>query len=151
MKRESSLSFLDGCSVIGLLCASAGVRRIPAVTWPIEAAVEALESRVPARAAVRRPLEQLGRVSEGVSQAMPGVRSCVRTLVRSGNARPTGRGWMAGYEVEGAWLDEHARLLGALSREEQKAFDQAGQRLAAWLRMLSKNEAASSEPASATT
>ena len=133
-------------SLIGLLCAFAGVKRLPVQGWALEVGLDVLGRHASAdESAVGRALSRWPRGAGGVVPRYLGLQKLLQELVRSGHLQPEGRGWDAGYAPAEGWIAAHTGLVTALSRTERGALTKAAQALNAALTTWSKN-AVASEP-----
>lgn len=141
---------LSPSTLIGLLCASGQILRLPSGAWAIEAALEVLARR-------SRPMTSVGRAilrwpygRDPMGTTFSGVRRVVRDLERSGHLVPSGYGWEAGYVPTANFVAAHAQLLASLETSDRRALSAAAHRLVAILRTWSKNAVAPGPCGSAT-
>jgi hypothetical protein len=127
-------------TLLGLLCAS-GANRLPARSWPVEAALHHVRATAPRDGSVGRALTRwpLERSTEGPRLA--GLASVIRELAATGALVPSGSGWEAGYLVSEEWRDSHSPLLASLPSADRRALAQAAHRLTARVRTFSNKAA----------
>lgn len=133
--------------LVGLLCASAELGRLPAVPWPLEAAVEELGDRLPVGSRFALLLDQVRPSRRGVLGHREGIREALWELVRLGYLRPEGKGRDAGFEVIG---DGRSFLMLVQSPSERRAIRGVGKRLADRVHILSKKATASGDSRAST-
>lgn len=127
-------------TLLGLLCAS-GVERIPARTWPVQAALGRVQDRVSATSPVGRVIRQWPRRQTVAGEQFDGLETLLRGLAVSGVLRPSGRGTSAGYDVDESWKDRHLQVLANLSRADQRALADGAQGVVARTTRSSKKPA----------
>lgn len=130
--------------LVGLLVAVAGVDRLPSRPWPLDEALECVETELgPADSPLRRACVRLAKGRGGVGPKFEGLAAVVRDLARAGHMTPEGRGWNAAYVAAPVWLAAHAELATHLDRADRRVLTRGAQRLKAALRTWSKNAVAS--------
>ncbi len=129
-------------TLLGLLVAEAGLERIPAQPWTLEAAIEKL-------ARSTKPESGLGGAARSwlLEQAGPGgrvggVEAWLADAAQAGLLRPEGEGWQAGYSPRADWIRQSAALGSSLSGEEREGLAAGAQCLVAMSTMLWKKPAA---------
>jgi hypothetical protein len=136
-----SRTALTSEAVVGVLCAAAGLSRLPARHWPLDAALEELAERVDARGDIGLALARMPRTS-GAGDRFPRIRPLLRQLVTLGLLVPYGSGSDAGFVIEGTWAEANAALLASLAESDRRALGEVAQRLCAMVTMASKNPVA---------
>lgn len=127
-------------ALIGLICAEARVRRLPARGWALEVALDVLDLSLGAEGTpLRRAIARWSRAIGGVRGRYHGLDGLVRGLARAGNLAPEGSGWAAGYAPVSGWLCSYAELVELLPSSDRAALERAAQRLNATLSTWSKN------------
>jgi hypothetical protein len=137
-------------TLVGLLCAAAGLDRLPAQHWPVDAALQYLERHVVKDSAVARTLARWPRPHTDPSFQYGELPALTRKLVSLGLLAPEGTSWEASFRVEASWAAKNRALFIRLPATEQRSLRRAGQRLVALATMASKKPVAavvSSEPA----
>lgn len=141
--NEARLSLeLTPAALVGLICASSGIARLPALTWALEIAVEALRDQVfDERSCLRRATARLGHPQAEMRRVI--LRRTLCEMVRTRQMRIEGQGWEAGYVPDEAWRDACLRTARSLPRRDRQALDGSAQRLRAALTTWSKKAVAS--------
>jgi hypothetical protein len=132
---------LTRTTLVGLLLAESKLPRLPAESWPLEAAIEALASD-PRAGSLTKAAGRWLAPSPSARGRIDGVGRWARERCEDGLLRPEGEGWSAGYRPEGEWLASAAALREELGEDERLALAAAAQCLVAMASMLSKNAAA---------
>lgn len=124
--------------IVGMVWAAAGALCVPVRCWPMQIALETLESQTPPAGRVSRALEAwpAGRASHGQRRA--GMDGLLRDLAIEGCLSVEGRGWDAAYRPTRRWLDHGELALVSLNGAERAAVATAAQRLVASLTIWSK-------------
>jgi hypothetical protein len=129
-------------TLIGLLCAAAGLDRLPAQHWPLDAAMQYLERDIAENSAVWRTLARWPRVRTDPSFRYGELPALMRKLACLGLLTPEGTGWEAAFRLKPSWAAENRALLFRLTADERQSLRRAGQRLVAMTTMASKRPAA---------
>lgn len=129
-------------TLVGLLCAAAGLERLPAQHWPIDGALQYLEREVPENSAVGRALARWPRPGPDPSFRYGELPALAHTLVSLGFFTPEGTNAEASFRIDPSWATDNDALLIRLPESEQRPLRRAGQRLVAMATMASKKPVA---------
>lgn len=139
---------LTTAALIGLLVAASGGGRLPARSWALGIAIEAIESASTKDSSLLRACRRVPR-GDVVAASFRVLDKAVLGLAREGHVIPDGSGWGAGFSPTQPWLMQHARLALVLAPGERSILRKAAQRLKAALSTWSKNAVASDPVGSA--
>jgi len=136
--------------LVAAIWATAGRVRIPVRGWPMELALDVVESSAPQRGRLRAAISLWPSIITSHGRCRPQVSGLLRDLALSGDLAVEERGWDAGYRPLPQWLVACAAILASLTRPERDVLVNAAQRLVASVTIWSKNALAAGPAISAT-
>jgi hypothetical protein len=142
LTRAATPPELTTAALIGLLVAASGAVRLPARSWALGIAIEAIETGSTRASPLRRACRRVPR-GDAAGATFRALDKAVLGLVREGHVIPDGTGWDAGFSPTQRWLVGHANLALALAPLDRSLLRKAAQRLKAALSTWSKNAVAS--------